>query len=410
MKAMLTEAGMSAPGRSLLIMPIQSQCNDWFTELISDTEVEDPECSNEDDDDASEYNYESILDRKPKLWPYPQIIFAGTKHRLGFRSFENPKRIRSGNCTGLIVCDEANDLDGDEVIRVLLSKILDTKAQIILTSTVTHHNWLWDLYLRGQSNDTMVKSWMFTTPEGVAFQGEDGKKRLADFRSLYPEWQWDAEMLCKPGKDGTAVFPYLDQCLTTLLPPENPENGRRYIGGLDLGRVGDPEELIILDDNGQVVFHESFDLGLTHEVMAQRVAARSRFWNAVIVADATGAGGSGGHRSAEDSHILTYRAALPDGMLRPLFWSPNADSRSKRDIISHLSLMTEQAKVQINKDKFPKLIAQMQRYKMIVKNGKCIGFGCTDGHDDCVSAMAMADWGIKEHWIGEAGLPLAMGV
>ncbi len=414
MKAMLTQAGLAAPGRSLLIMPIQSQCNDWFTELYTDSKVESFDNlsqANEDDEDSPMYSYQNLLAKKPKMWPYPLMTFTGTNHRLGFRSFENPTRIRSGNCTGLIVGDEANDLDGKEVNRVLISKILDTRAQIILTSTITHHNYLWDLYLRGQTNDPVVKSWLFTTPSGPAFQGEEGKQRLKDFRSLYTELEWNSEMLCIPSQDGTSLFPYLDQCLNDFPVPTKPEDGRRYIGGLDLGRVHDPEELIITDDLGQVVCHDSFELGLTHEVMAQRVAARCRFWNAMIVADATGAGGSGGSRSSEDSHILTYRAALPDGKLIPLIWSANADSKSKRDIISHLSLMTEQAKVSINKDKFPKLIAQMRRYKLIIKHGKLQGFGCVDGHDDCVAALAQAFWGLKQNWLSDPnGLPLSMGV
>ncbi len=412
MKAMLTQAGLEAPGRSLLIMPIQSQCNDWFTELYTDSEVTDFNelAANLDEDDEEVYTFENLLACKPKMWPYPMMTFAGTRHRLGFRSFENPKRIRSGNCTGLIIGDEANDLDGAEVARVLISKILDTKAQIVLTSTITHHNWLWDLYLRGQTNDKIVKSWLYTTPQGPAFQGELGKQRLADFRSLYTEMEWNAEMLCIPSKDGTGLFPYLDQCINDFPVPDKPDASRKYIGGLDLGRVHDNEELIIMDDEGQIVFHESFELGLTHEMMAQRVAARARYWNALIVVDATGAGGSGGGRGGEDSHVLTYRAALPDGMLQPLYWSPNADSRTKRDIISHLSLMTEKGKISINREKFPKLINQMRRYKLLISNNKVVGFGCKEGHDDCVAALAQAEWGLKMNWVSSNdGVPLSRG-
>src|SRR6185312_5149121 len=161
-KSALTETGLKAPGRSLLIMPVQSSANDFFTEMYTDAELETfdqiAERATDDDDEDTEYTFDHLLASKPKMWPFPLMTFAGTRHRLGFRSFENPRRIRGGNCTGLIVCDEANDLDGDEVTRVLMSKILDTKAQLILTSSITHHNWLWDLYLRGKTGDRMVKS------------------------------------------------------------------------------------------------------------------------------------------------------------------------------------------------------------------------------------------------------------
>jgi len=72
--------------------------------------------------------------------------------------------------------------------------------------------------------------------------------------------------------------------------------------------------------------------------------------------------------------------------------------------------MTERGGVRINRDKFPKLIGQMRRYKLIVSStgGKVIGFGCTDGHDDCVAAIAQAFWGLKHNWLPEpGGVPLS---
>ena len=150
---------------------------------------------------------------------------------------------------------------------------------------------------------------------------------------------------------------------------------------------------------------------MTHEAMAQRVAARSRYWNAPVVIDATGGGGSGGSRGREDSHVKTYKAALPEGMVHELFWSSNSESQSKKDIVSYAALCTEQNRFTINPDKFPKIVAQMKRYRVLLsKDRKHIGFGCKDGHDDCVAAVCQALWGMKGWLRDENGLPLSAGI
>ena len=111
------------------------------------------------------------------------------------------------------------------------SKILDTKAQLILTSTITHENYLWDLYQRGQANDPLVKSWMWPTPMGPYFQGAYGKQRLADFRSLYDEQTWNSECLCIPTKDGSKasfrIYPVASQKRSTARQSRpDRQNGR----------------------------------------------------------------------------------------------------------------------------------------------------------------------------------------
>lgn len=395
-KAAILKAGTEAPGRSCCVMPIQSQCNQFFEEFYTDTTF-----------NVDGFTFDDLLESEPKRWPQPQMVFADTRHRCTWNSFEKPKRLRGGNWTGVVVTDEANDLKGDDLSKVIFPKLLDTKGQCIITSSISTHNWLWDLYLQGQKPNRMVKSWKVPTPEGPAFQGVGGKQRLEDFKSFFPDWIWRSECLCEPSADNTALFPYLDQCLNKDAVESRPIEGERYVAGLDLGRVADPEELCIVSESGRVVFWESFDKGLTHAAMAQRVGARCRFWKARCVIDATGAGGAGGMRGEADSHVKEYKAQLPEDYCIPFYWSGNSDSKNKRDVISNLSLRTERQQLSINEDKFPKLIEQMRRYRLIVKNGKVNGFGCVEGHDDCVAALAQAAWGIKEGWFSsEDGIAL----
>lgn len=381
--AVLTMIGLTSRGKSAVIMPIQSQAKDFFRDM-SDGE-----------------NFESLTDGEPILWPYPLITWKGTKHRCEFRSFERPKRLRGGRWTGgVVACDEANDLSGDEISKIILPKMSTGDSQLYITSTITHHNWLWDLAQKGLGNDPLVKAWIFPSPTGIAFQGPKGKQRLADLRSITPKHIWDSEYLCIPGEDNSTAFPYFKQCIVDADPPTVRQPGRAYIAGLDLGRTRDHTFLTILDDTGLLVHAEEFELGQTHELMAQRVGARARYWDCSVVIDSTGAGGSGGTRLGSDSHVEVYRQHV--NSLREFYWSPNSESQSKRDIISNLMLMTEQKRLRVPK-KFQTVISQMQGYRVLQARGSKTTFGCREGHDDGVASLAMAAWGLHRRWFSSTG-------
>jgi hypothetical protein len=385
--ALVIKVGLSEPGTSAVIMPIQSQAKERYQELLDTPGLE-----------------EFIANKV--TWPFPVITWKGTGHRTEFRSFDEPKRLRGGAWSGIVVLDEANDLDGKMVRSVILLKAMKSKARVFITSTITHENWLWDLYLRGLKKDPLVRSWMYTTPEGIAYQGPGGQQRLADFKSLLSEYEWKTECLCQPTKSDTACFPFLDGCLVEFDQEKfkEPEKGRRYIIGLDLGRTRDHTVYTVSRDDGLVVARHQFELGLTHGMMAQRVAAVQRYYNgATVVIDATGAGGSGGDRSADDSYVKEYQKEIPRNRLRPLFWSPNSESQSKKDIISNLMLSTEQKKIQIPRS-FGEVIEQMRNYKVLVsRNRRTTGFGCPDGHDDYVASLAMSAWGLAKAWLPPTG-------
>lgn len=385
----LTATGATTRGRSAVVMPIQSQATDFYKVMLEGE------------------NFERLLMKPPKLWPFPQLTFR-SGHYLEFRSFEKPKRLRGGKWDGRVVCDEANDLEGNDIQKIILPKVSTTAAKVLITSTITHHNWLWDLYLRGQANDPIVKSWLYPSTTGIMFQGEVGRQRLADLKSVTPSFIWDSEYLCIPGSDNTTAFPYWSRCLTDDKPPETPQAGRRYMIGLDLGRSRDGEVAICGDDLGQIVEYVDFPTGsaaLEHNQMAQRVAAMSRFWGAPVVIDSTGKGGAGGTLSSDkDSYVEVYKAACGSGNVIEMIWSANRENNTKYDIITFLALMIEQGKIKCCK-KFNELDVQIKQYRILKAKGQNSTFGPTpkSGHnDDAVAALAQWVWaGMKKNkWRG----------
>lgn len=400
-----TKVGCDAPGFSLMVNPWQSQSEKFYLQNI-----------------RSIPNFEKTFFSKPtKLWPFPKMTFKGTGHEWECRGFERNPDAMLGGQLSLATLDESADFDSDDVMRVILPRTADRRAPVIISGTVTTEaSFLWQYYLRGQpgpAKDPNVRSWYFdcegrTKPGGepsqehapLVFRGDAGAKELAFQRSQVSQWVFDQQFLCKPASDGATAFPFLSDCLMPddakdadgkPLFPRGPVEGRRYMACLDIGRDVNQSFIVVIDDRGVVVDAEDFPLGWRHEDYARRAAAKARYWNATLRADATGAGGSGGQRSAKDSYILVYKAEFP--MLKEFFFSGSSTEQSKYELVTSLMLMFEQKKILISR-RFKILIEQLMNYAAIVKPAGTT-FGPRHGQDDGVSAVLMAAWGFKRGWV-----------
>lgn len=289
-------------------------------------------------------------------------------------------------------------MDGNDVFKIIAPKLADQDGTLYLTSTITHHNWLWDLYLRGQDpREKLVKSWLYPTSTGIMFQGEKGRQRLEDLKSVTDFKTWQSEYECIPSSDDTSAFPFINDCLDGV---DNiaPNKGGPFIMGLDLGRSIDSTVMVIIHvPTGTVCHTHRFAKGSRHETMALAVGAETKRWgNCSVVIDSTGGGGSGGAKTSDDSYVNFYRPHITE--LHKFVWSPNRENAAKKDLIDALCLAFETAKLHINKDKFQELIAELRNYRVFVERSGQVTFGPRTGHDDYVSALAMAWWGIKQHW------------
>ncbi len=391
LKAGLQKTCSETAGKSAVIMPVQNNCNDFFEEYWEAFK------------EPHEYNLSSqspLGNKNPKVWPIPKIWYK-SGHRLEFLSFEkNPKRCRGGQFHGLVCLDEANDLKGSDVETIILPKVSTTKAQVLITSTISHYNWLWDYYLRGQTNDRVVKSWLYPTSTGFKFQGKEGIQRLEDLKSVTPTHIWNSEYDCIPGSDNSTAFPYWDRCLIPHKAPTEPQEGKQYIAGLDLGRTRDHTVLVIMDSDGLIVLVYEFPLQLEHEVMAFQVGSMMRFWKAQLIIDSTGKGGSGGTLDPEeDSYIEIYKKYVPN--LIPFCFSGNRDNETKYLVITHLELQTQSRRISCPKE-YANLNLQMKQYRILKARGKSSTFGPKPGdgnHDDCVMALSLCCWGKKMGWM-----------
>lgn len=341
----------------------------------------------------------------------PAEMYLDNGTRISFLSFDNPDAML-GDPADFVLADEAARLDGQAFWEVVQPMTADRDGRIMLITTpLGEDNWMYETYHKAlAAPPSEARCWMYPTPTGPAFTVAGGKARLERIRRTVPEYVWDREYLCKWTVNDKRVFRHLPQCVQ----PENftiesgPLPGCVYVQGLDLGDVVDHTSDVIFNaTRGYVVDCKRWPLGSRHEVIASEAAMRSRHWNnCLTVADATG-GASGGKF---DSVIHYYRDKLPN--MKPFIWSPNANDRSKTDVINFTALEFENKRCLIH-PRFNELIVECRAYEF-EHRGTLVVFSAPAGkHDDYVSAIAMCLWARKKGWIssgrGGQGLGVLIG-
>jgi hypothetical protein len=357
------------------------------------------------------------LIRRRHLQPCPTIVWWNY-HETNFRSADKPDFLRGGGLDRLWL-DEATRVNEETYRGALVPRLLDRGGRTLLTSTFWGRDWFYHDYELGlkPENWRRIRSFLYPSWTGVAFQGPEGKERLADLKLTYPGALWDQEVACIPAAKATAVFRTADlAALVRGQPCRRPEPGRRYILPLDLGRVVDPSALLAIDDQLHVCHAEERPLGEYHRdgaTHAARMLHDYSTWTpgpgqlphgtvqACLVIDATG-GATGGRTADPDVYVKEYEQVIPS--LRK-FWF---NEQSKRHAIERLALHIEKRAISIPPE-FAALHAQLGAYEYTVTrtgvqyhNGK--------GHrDDLVMALAMGVTAWEKGFLPSSvnsGLPL----
>ena len=143
---------------------------------------------------------------------------------------------------------------------------------------------------------------------------------------------------------------------------------------------------------------ETIPLRTKHEIQAETLAKKARFWNdAQVIIDGTG-GGAGGQKTA-DENVKYYRRFIPD--VRVLVWQAGF----KREMVRTLSLAIEGHKISVPAE-LEDLHKQLAAFEFRKKPGESEEYiyGAGEGaQDHQVAALLMAEHAAKCGWIKNAG-------
>lgn len=198
-----------------------------------------------------------VLKKEPNISELEITLINGS--RILFRSAERPDGLR-GHTLDYLIVDEAAFIKDEVWDKVLKPTVLVKGKKVLFISTPKGKNFLYSLNQRGLDPDQKSYLTLRGTSYDTPFISAD---ELNEARQTLPEEVFKQEIMGEFIDSGGEVFKDLDQyCI--LKEWSSKSSGRKYYGGLDLGRSEDYTVLTIMDDTGKVVYiyrdrHKSWD-------------------------------------------------------------------------------------------------------------------------------------------------------
>jgi len=295
---------------------------------------------------------------------------------IEFKSADNPDTLR-GEGLKRVVIDEAARVKKaifEEVIRPAIS---DTQGRVLFISTPKGKNWFYDLWTRGQDPlNKDFQSWKYPTSDNPKVPDDD----IEQAKQSLPIDVFKQEYLAEFLEDVAGVFRNVKKCMDTQR--SEPIKDKSYYGGLDLARLTDFTVLTILDGDGNQVFFDRFNI-IDWAVQKQRIIATCNKYNAKLLIDATGIG--------DPIFDDLRRSGLKvEGY--------KFTQESKKKLIESLMLAFEQERIKILNE--PVQLNEIGIFEYRIGQSGTVHYSAPEGyHDDCVIALALANWRLQNKGI-----------
>jgi hypothetical protein len=287
-------------------------------------------------------------------------------------SLDTPNTAR-GRRYRRIVADEAAmvaDLE-DAWNAVIRPTLVDFKGDAWFLSTPKGHGFFRSLYDAGQDPQRPDwASWQMPTTSNPHIDPEE----VEAARLMLPERTFAQEFLATFLEDGGGVFRRVRDAVG-VVPQDGKQAGRRYVVGVDWGKLEDFTVLVVIDMTTKEVVHVDRFNQIDYAVQVPRlVALCGRFTPDAVYVEQNSIG--------VPLIEQLQRAGLP---VTP-FVTTNA---SKAMIIDGLALAFERGEIRIPDD--PVLVGELLAYDAERLPGGLLRYGAPAGmHDDCVMALALA--------------------
>jgi hypothetical protein len=305
---------------------------------------------------------------------------AGGISEIRGKSADNPVSLL-GEGLDWVIVDEAARLKPTIWEGHLSQRLIDRKGWALLISTPRGKGWFYELWRRGQNgaepdhDSWNAPSWTNPHLDPQVIEAERGRLPERVFRQEY-----GGEFLEGSG----AVFRYVRECATGEWC--DPVEGECYYAGLDLAKVEDYTVLVIMDGRRQVVFADRFHRLDWGTQIGRIEAALYRYHHAVVACDTTGVG----EPIFESLRAHGVRA-------QPVPFT----QRSKTALVNALAQDFEQRQITLPRPElWPEGIDELEAFEYAVTDTGTVRTGAPYGcHDDCVIALALANWLARPRWV-----------
>jgi hypothetical protein len=300
--------------------------------------------------------------------------------RHGFIEFKSAERDDEGlRGAGLDFCviDEASRVSRKAWEQGIRPALSDKLGRAIFISTPKGRNWFYELWLKGQTEDSEIKSWKHSTFDNPFFP-ESEKQVLVD---TTPQMILLQEYYADFLEDEATVFRNLDKCLKGEL--QGNDNKQKYSIGVDLGKAEDFTVItVVKESTGEIVYVNRFNK-IDWSLQKEHIKAVCKIYQDNIVhIDSTGLGSP----IVED---LSKSGLIVRGFV--------FTNTSKQILIEQLVVAIEQKLLSIPDCKETKfLIDELKCFSYeLLPSGK-LRYTAPEGlHDDGVISLALAIRGMS---------------
>ncbi len=313
-------------------------------------------------------------------WRQQKKELAVFKSRLDMRSADQPERIE-GFAYKKIFLNEAGIILRNEYLwhNAISPMMLDYNPEVIIGGTPKGKGLYHQLAVKAQDNAN--KDWKlfhYTSYDNPFLDKAVIDELARDMPEIIRKQEIYAEFL----EDVSAVFMKIDIAATSRF--EEPVINKQYYLGVDLGRLQDFTVLDIMDADGKQIYMERFK-DIDWQIQCERIRyVAERYNKAQIWVDATGVGDP------------IYEDLVNMGLnVQPYKFT----NQSKKQLIQSLMISLEQEKIRILKkeDELGKVqYNEMVIFEYEMTSSGLIRYNAPEGfHDDCVIALALANWGVQ---------------
>jgi len=292
-----------------------------------------------------------------------------------FKSADKPDNMRGAKVKRAVL-DECPVMKAETWHEVMRPALMDCKGEGVFIGTPKGMNWFHDLYSQG--NDVAIpdiQSFHYTTMDNPFID----KAEIEKARSEMPERLFSQEILAEFIEDIGGVFRGVRDCVKGVLC--EPVSGESYVMGVDLAKYQDFTVIcVIRKSDKHVVAFDRFNQ-INWSLQEQRILELANKYNR--------------------AHVLIDQGQVGDAVLEALLMKYNNiegvkfTNENKTAMINFLSNKIE--KQEISYPEIPVLIDELRIYEYeILASGKLRMNAPSSKHDDCVIALALATWQLKE--------------
>lgn len=295
--------------------------------------------------------------------------------RCDLRSADKPENIE-GFAYKLIVLNEAGIILKGEYLweNTIRPMTMDFDPDMIIGGTPKGQNLFHDLKIKAEDDkDQRYANW-----EYFHYTSYDNpyipRKVIQELEDDMPEHVKKQEIYAEFLEDSASVFRNIDNC--TGSESMKPTKDRYYFAGLDLAKHVDFTVLTILDDNGNQVYFTRLNK-LDWPYQKRLIIDVVRNYGAILVMDSTGIGDP------------IYDDLVNEGLEVEGYKFTN---QSKKQLVECLMISVEQEKIKTLDE--PVQTNEMRIFGYEISPSGVMRYSAPEGkHDDCVIALALANWG-----------------